>query len=168
MSIPRVITPSSLGDYLEVMSKAVFQAGIRWSTIDEKWDAFRSVFYDFDVHKVAAFATEDIERLSGDERILRSPRKIAATVDNAKTLIKLDQEHNGFANYLHAFSSYEKLAANLKKQFKFMGEMNAYYFLFRVGEPVPDFDEWVKTIPGDHPRMKEMVELERNKKQVVE
>lgn len=167
MSIPRVITPSSLGDYLDVMSKAVFQAGIRWSTIDEKWAAFRSVFYDFDVHKVAAFTTEDIERLSGDERILRSPRKIAATVENAKTLIKLDQEQKGFANYLRSFSSYEKLAANLKKQFKFMGEMNAYYFLFRVGEPVPDFGEWVKTIPGDHPRMKEMVELEFKMKQAA-
>lgn len=158
LAIPLVITPESLADYLDVMSKAVFQAGIRWSTIDEKWEAFRSVFHDFDVYKVSAFTTADIERLSGDERILRSPRKIAATVENAKALIKLDQEHNGFANYLHSFESYDKLSASLKKRFKFMGEMNAYYFLFRVGEPVPDFDEWVKTIPGDHPRMKEMVD----------
>jgi len=32
-----------------------------------------------------------------------------------------------------------------------------------VKEPVPPFEEWVKTIPGDHPRMTEMVELARKK-----
>jgi hypothetical protein len=35
--------------------------------------------------------------------------------------------------------------------------MNVWYFLYRVGEPVPDFDAWIQTIPGDHPRMREMV-----------
>jgi hypothetical protein len=36
-----------------------------------------------------------------------------------------------------------------------------WYFLFRVGEPVPRFETWVQTIPGDHPRMREMVERAR-------
>lgn len=164
MAIPEVIKPTAPGDYLEVMTKAVFQAGIRWSTIEEKWDAFRLLFENFDAEKVSKFTQSDIDRLSTDERILRSPKKISATVENAKTILKLDQEHGGFSNYLRSFKSYEQLAKDLKKRFKFMGEMNAYYFLFRVGEPVPDFDEWVSTIPGDHPRMKEMVELESNKK----
>ena len=42
--------------------------------------------------------------------------------------------------------------------------MNVYYFLFRVGEPVPPFKSWIKTIKGDHPRMKEMIELSLNGK----
>lgn len=164
MSIPEIINPERLGDYLEVMTKAVFQAGIRWSTIDEKWPAFRKAFHDFDVEKVATLNEKDIEKLAQNEDILRSPRKISATVANAQTLLKLDKQYKGFENYLHSFdSNYDELAKSIKKHFKFMGEMNAYYFLFRVGEPVPDFDEWVKTIPGDHPRMKEMVEHARAK-----
>lgn len=163
MAIPEVIVAQSLGDYLDVMSKAVFQAGIKWATIDEKWPAFRERFHNFDTDKVAAFTKQDIERLSSDESILRSPRKIAATVENAKTLLQLDKQHSGFANYLHSFQNYESLSANLRKQFRYMGEMNVYYFLFRVGEPVPDFDQWVKTIPGDHPRMKEMIEHAKKK-----
>jgi hypothetical protein len=43
-----------------------------------------------------------------------------------------------------------------------MGEMNVWYFLFRVRQPVPRFEHWVTTIPGDHPRMKEMVEKGRS------
>jgi hypothetical protein len=30
-----------------------------------------------------------------------------------------------------------------------------------VGEPVPPFDKWIKTIEGDHPRMKEMIETDK-------
>jgi len=43
-----------------------------------------------------------------------------------------------------------------------MGEMNAWYFLFRIGEAVPTFEAWVTTIPGEHPRMREMVALARS------
>jgi hypothetical protein len=42
--------------------------------------------------------------------------------------------------------------------------MSVYYFLFRVGEPVPEFEDWIKTIEGDHPRMREMVEFHNSKK----
>jgi len=35
--------------------------------------------------------------------------------------------------------------------------------LFRLKEPVPPFDDWIKTIEGDHPRMREMVELAKSK-----
>jgi 3-methyladenine DNA glycosylase Tag len=163
MAIPEVIQPESLADYLEVMTRAVFQAGLKWSLIEAKWPAFQRAFLDFDVEKVASFTDEDIERLSQDESILRSPRRIAGTVANARTMVELDRKHNGFANYLHSFDEFDKLSKSLKKNFKFMGEMNAYYFLFRTGEPVPPFDDWVKTIPGDHPRMKEMVEYAKQK-----
>ncbi len=50
---------------------------------------------------------------------------------------------------------------DFKKRFAFMGEMNVWYFLFRTGEAVPRFESWVETIPGEHPRMREMVERAR-------
>ena len=49
----------------------------------------------------------------------------------------------------------------MRKRFKFMGDLNVYYFLFRIGQPVPNFEEWLTTIDGDHPKMREMVDLAR-------
>jgi 3-methyladenine DNA glycosylase Tag len=161
VTIPERIKPESLADYLEVMSRAVFQAGLSWAAIERKWDGFLRAFHKFDASYVANLGPGDIDRLAVDESILRSRKKIEATKMNAQKLIELDKKFNGFQNYLHSFENYEKLARDIKKQFKFMGELNAYYFLFRVGEPVPNFEEWVETIPGDHPRMKEMIELAR-------
>ncbi len=84
---------------------------------------------------------------------------VAATVKNAQLLIELDRQYAGFAQYLRSKSNYEELRQDLRKRFKYMGDLNIYYFLFRVKESVPPFEEWVKTIPGDHPRMREMVQL---------
>lgn len=159
MAIPERITPDRLGDYLDVMTRAIFQSGLRWSLIEAKWPAFRKVFHDFDPERVAAFTQADIDRLSKDESILRSPKKIAGTVKNAQTLLELEREHGGFVNYLRSFENYDALAADIRRRFEFMGELSVYYFLFRVREPVPDFESWSETIPGDHPRMREMVEL---------
>lgn len=159
MSIPRRIKPKVLGDYLEIMTVAIFQAGLSWAVVENKWPAFRRAFNNFDCRKVAAFTSADIDRLASDESILRSRKKIAATVENARMMLDLEQEYGSFADYLHSFPSYEKLSADMRKRFKFFGELSVYYFLFRVGEPVPPFASWVETIAGEHPRMKEMVEL---------
>ena len=37
------IKPKSLGDYLEVMTKAVFQTGISWKVVENKWELYTKV-----------------------------------------------------------------------------------------------------------------------------
>jgi 3-methyladenine DNA glycosylase Tag len=165
VSIPDVIEPQKLDDYLEIMTRAVFQAGVSWALVDKKWAAFRKAFADFDVERVSRFDEDDMKRLCEDEGILRSKKKIQATVENAQIMRELDKEHGSFSAYLHSFASYEALSNDIRRRFRFVGELSVYYMLFRVGEPVPPFDAWVRTIPGDHPRMREMVEqAERAKK----
>jgi 3-methyladenine DNA glycosylase Tag len=161
-TIPEVIEPHRLADYLEVMARAVFQAGVRWKQIAQPWDAYRAAFDDFDVALVAAYGDADVERVLAADGILHSARKVQATVRNARTLLELEREHGGFQAYLRSFTGYEALAKDLKRRFAFMGEMNAWYFLFRIGEAVPTFEAWVTTIPGEHPRMREMVALARS------
>ena len=160
-SIPERLLKPALSDYLEVMTRAVFQAGVSWAMIASKWDAFRAAFCEFDVARVAAFHEGDVDRLMADENILRSAKKIRATMQNAQTLLELDKQYGGFANYLRSFADYKSFEKDFRKRFKFMGEMNVWYFRFRVGEEVPKFEEWLPTIAGDHPRMREMVELAR-------
>jgi 3-methyladenine DNA glycosylase Tag len=161
-AIPDQIEDPKLNDYLEVMSQAVFQAGLSWAGIAKHWHAYREAFDGFDPHKVAAYTEGDIDRLMRTDGVLHSARKIRATIQNAQILLETDRKHNGFAKYLRSFPDYGALSKDIRRSFKFMGEMNVWYFLFRVREPVPQFEHWVKTIPGDHPRMKEMVDKGRS------
>ncbi len=161
-TIPEVIVPAGDADYLEVMTRAVFQAGVSWKQIAAHWDAYRAAFACFDPAYVAAYDDLDIERVLATPGVLRMPRKVRATIVNAGELCEAAREHQGFANYLRSFDSYESLAKDLKRRFSLMGDMNVWYLLFRTGEPVPPFEAWVKTIRGEHPRMREMVELARH------
>ena len=57
------------------------QAGLSWSTILHRREAYRRAFAHFDPAAVAAFTTNDIERLMGDASIIRNRQKIASTVN---------------------------------------------------------------------------------------
>ena len=79
-----------------------FQAGLSWATILRKRDAFREVFFDFDVDAVATLGPDDVERLMGDARIVRNRAKIEATVTNARAVIAL-REEGGLEAFLWSF-----------------------------------------------------------------
>ncbi len=139
---PPQIKPKVLGDYLDVMSKAVFQSGISWDVVENKWPGTREAFQGFDAETVARMGERDIDRLVTDTRVIRNRRKLEAIVENANRLIELDAQHKGFRNYLHSFDGYAALVKDLRKQFKFLGESGCYIFLYVVGEPVPEYHEW--------------------------
>jgi 3-methyladenine DNA glycosylase Tag len=139
---PEQIKPKSLADYLEVMTKAVFQSGISWSVIESKWDGFQKAFERFDPKKVARYGPEDVDRLAQDTGIVRNRRKIEATIDNAVEMLALDEEHGGFRKYLRSHGGFEDTSADLKRRFRFLGDFGAYYFLYVIGEEVPPHDEW--------------------------
>ena len=160
-TIPDVIEPASLADYFEVMTRAVFQAGVRWKQIADSWGAYREAFSQFDPLLVARYDDLDVERILATPGVLRMPSKVRAAIRNAGALVAADREFDGFSQYLSSFESYPALAKDLKRRFALMGDMNVWYFLFRTGKPVPRFDSWVKSIRGQHPRMREMVERAR-------
>jgi len=160
-TIPEVIQPRGLADYFEVMTRAVFQAGVSWKQIADRWEAYAEAFDAFQPARVATFGEIDVERVLATPGILRVPRKVHATIKNAAVLVETEREFGSIAAYLRSFASYPELAKAFKKRFAFMGDMNVWYFLFRTGEPVPRFESWVTSIPGDHPRMREMVEHAR-------
>ncbi len=139
---PEQISPQSLGDYLEVMSKSVFQAGISWRVVESKWPGIRAAFHDFDAEAVASMGDVEINELAEDSRVIRNRRKLAATADNARRLIELDEEHGGFQKYLRSHDDFDATVAALRKDFKFLGDTGSYLFLYVVGEQVPPHDEW--------------------------
>jgi 3-methyladenine DNA glycosylase Tag len=152
----RIVKPS-LSDYLAVMSRAVFQAGLSWAAIDHQWNALLDTFEGFDPRTVARYGDKDVRRIMSHDGILHSERKIRATIANARALLELDRQHRGFRSYLRSHRSYDDLTGDLRRHFKFVGDVSAYYFLYRVGETVPPFGRWIKTVEGEHPRIREMV-----------
>ena len=133
--------PDSLNGYLEAMSFAIFTAGINWKVVDAKWDGIREAYSGFDVRTVAAMTPADVQRLSQDPRVIRNHRKIEAIVDNAARMLELDKNTGGFAGYLSSHPDFDATVADLKRNFKFLGDTSAYFFLAAVGEPVPQIEE---------------------------
>ncbi len=151
------IPAPTLCDYLAVMSRAVFQAGLSWAAIDRQWDSLCEAFDGFDPRAVARYRAADVRRILGHPGILHSERKVLATIHNAQVMLELDLQHRGFRRYLRSFEGYDDVVADVRKRFSHVGEISAYYFLFRVGEKVPPFARWITTVEGEHPRIREMV-----------
>jgi DNA-3-methyladenine glycosylase I len=142
MEAPKQIRPKRLGDYLEAMSRVVFQTGISWRVIDKKWPEVREAFEGFDALAVASFDGRRVSKLAQDPRVIRNRRKIEAIVENARTMIELEEQHGSFKKYLRSHGDFEATAKDLCKQFKFVGDMGAFHFLYVVGEPVPEYEAW--------------------------
>ena len=143
MQAPEQIVPKKLADYLDVLTRAVFQSGISWRVVEAKWPGTREALHGFDPERLADLTPDDVDRLAEDSRLIRNRRKIEATVANAQTMLDLDREYKGFKRYLGSFADYDATAADLVKRFKFLGGTGVYYFLHVVGEKVPPHEEWM-------------------------
>lgn len=160
--IPEVIENPSTADVLEVMTRAVMQTGVAWAPIAKSWPAYRDAFAGFNAERVAAYGDADIERVLAHPGVMRAGRKIVATIVNARALRSIVASHGSFHGYVATFRDYASLAKDMQRRFSFLGVMNVWYVLFRLGERVPRFESWITTIPGDHPRMREMVDRGRS------
>ncbi len=137
------INPQSAGDYLEVMSKAMFQSGISWRVVEANWPGIRQAFKDFDAEAVSMLTPDDVDDLVANPKVIRNRRKIEAVVTNANHMLELESEHGSFRDYLSSHDGFESTVADLRKRFKFLGDTGAYFFLHVVGEPVPSHEEWM-------------------------
>ena len=140
---PPKISPQNLSDYFEVLTKAVFKSGISWGVVEARWGGLTAAFDGFDPARVASFTPETVDELMRDARMVRSRRKIEATVDNAAAIVALDREHDGFRNYLRSHAGFDETVSDLTTRFRFLGDAGAYFFLHVVGEQVPSHDAWL-------------------------
>jgi DNA-3-methyladenine glycosylase I len=132
-----------------------FQAGLSWSTILHKREAFRAAFRGFEPAVVARFDDADRERLMGDAGIVRNRAKIDATIGNAAALLAVAGEFGSFDHYLGTMVPgpparlppetqageipattpvSDALSRDLRKRgFRFVGSTIVYAFMQSVG-----------------------------------
>ncbi len=142
MQAPEKIQPGGLADYLEVMSKAVFQTGISWRVVDAKWPGIREALRGFDPAALSSLTPPELDALTADPRVIRNRRKIEAIVDNARQMLELAERHGTFRDYLRSHGGFDQTVADLRKRFRFLGDLGSYYFLWVVNEQVPSYEDW--------------------------
>lgn len=130
------------------------QAGLSWSTILAKRDAYRNAFSGFDPRKVAKYGPEKIAQLLGNPGIVRNRMKIESAIRNAKAFLEVQKEFRSFDGYIWQFvggkpivnswRSGSRLPAQtpeslqmskdlLKRGFNFVGPTVCYAFMQAVG-----------------------------------
>jgi len=133
----------------EALTLGVFEAGLSWSVVFGKRDAFRKAFQDFHVAKVAAMTGQDVGRLVQDASIIRNRAKIQATVDNARAMLSASPSLAALAKSYQitrkraprsvaglptSTPQAEALAQQLKSQgYRFVGPTSVYAFMQNVG-----------------------------------
>lgn len=132
----------------EMLILESFQAGLSWECVLNKREAFRSAYDNFDIEKIIMYDDKKIEELIKNGGIIRNKLKIKASITNAKIFKEIENEYNGFANYLLSFSNnkiyYEvsktknelsdKISKDLQKRgIKFVGTTIIYAYLQAIG-----------------------------------
>ena len=79
------------------------QAGLSWSTILRKRDAYRRAFDRFDPKKVARYDARKIRALLSDAGIVRNRMKIESAIKNAKAFLEIQEEFGSFDAYQWRF-----------------------------------------------------------------
>ena len=142
-------------ELFERLALESFQAGLSWSTILRKRDAFRAAFRGFDPAVVARFDDDDRVRLMADAGIVRNRAKIDATIGNAAAVLATAAAFGSFAAYLDSIVPSpparqpaaadlanvpattpvsDALSADLRRRgFRFVGSTIVYAFMQSVG-----------------------------------
>jgi DNA-3-methyladenine glycosylase I len=133
----------------EALTLGVFEVGLSWSIVFGKRDAFEKALRGFDVTKVAAMNTRDVDWLVQDASIIRNRAKIQATVDNARAMLSASpslaelaksyeitrkRSPRSIAELPSSTPEAEAFAKQLKSQgYRFVGPTSVYAFMQNVG-----------------------------------
>ncbi|MBI3449728.1 MAG: DNA-3-methyladenine glycosylase I [Acidobacteria bacterium] len=130
------------------------QAGLSWTTIIRKREAYRRAFDRFDPKKVARYDARRARVLMADAGIVRNRLKIASAIGNAKAFLAVQEEFGSFDAYVWRFAPREAkadaprrpgdvpattpesdaLSVDLKARgFRFVGSTICYAFMQAVG-----------------------------------
>jgi DNA-3-methyladenine glycosylase I len=127
-----------------------FQAGLSWSIILRKRDAFRKAFKNFDPEEVARFGEVDVARLLDDAGIVRSRAKIEATITGARSYLAMQAAGEDFSAFVWGMAGgkplqsggkglaktplSEEISKALKSRgFKFVGSVIVYAWMQAAG-----------------------------------
>ena len=130
------------------------QAGLSWSTILNKRQAYLQAFDNFEPARVASYDDEKVQALLSNAGIVRNRLKIQAAIQNARAFLAVQDEYGSFDSYVWQFvngkpiqnswkilqeipattNESDAMSKELKKRgFTFVGSTICYAFMQAVG-----------------------------------
>lgn len=91
------------GKLFEFLILETFQAGLSWITVLKKRENFREAFDSFDYKKIAKYDEVKCSELLQNAGIIRNKLKIKATISNAVSFMKIQEEFGSFSKYIWSF-----------------------------------------------------------------
>lgn len=103
--LPTVLEPDQLAAYsdaqwLSLISRRVFRAGMKHSVVDARWPAFEEAFWGFDPRACQLIDDDRFEQLMQDERLIRHWGKMKTVPVNALMVSERSRKHGGFGRFI--------------------------------------------------------------------
>lgn len=120
---------------LAAFSRGIFQTGLSWKMIEDKWPAFEQAFHGFDIGRNALMSDADLDGHLANKAIVRHAQKILSVRDNAVFLADLARTHGSAVRYLSAWPETDQvgLFILMKKRGARLGGMTGPYALRQLG-----------------------------------
>ena len=139
--LPKVLTKAQLAKksddrFLAMMTRAINQAGFKWSVVVQKWPQIEEAYHGFDIKKLSRLTPHDWDDYRNDKRIIRNPQKIYAVFQNLEFVRETAREHGSFAKFLANWPEEDQigLQAHLKNHGSRLGGATAQWFMRYVGK----------------------------------
>ena len=87
----------------ELLTLEGAQAGLSWITILKRRDNYRKVFDGFEIDRIAAYTSNDIERRLTDVGIIRNRSKVQSTLGNARAALEVIAEWGSLDSFFWDF-----------------------------------------------------------------
>ncbi|WP_019156530.1 DNA-3-methyladenine glycosylase I [Robertmurraya massiliosenegalensis] len=148
----------------EMLTLEGAQAGLSWSIVLAKREGYKKAFHNFDIKYCSDLTDAELENIKEHENVIKHFAKLKSIRDNAKAIMKLQEEFGSFSNFLWQYVDFEPIIHNwdsesqipaeseLSKQiskdlkrrgFKFVGPVTMYSFMQAIGM----VDDHIKTCP---------------------
>jgi DNA-3-methyladenine glycosylase I len=79
------------------------QAGLSWSTVLNKREAYRRAFHGFDIARVARMSDAALNKLLQNPQIIRNRLKVYSARNNARVALKVSAEFGSLDAYFWSF-----------------------------------------------------------------
>jgi 3-methyladenine DNA glycosylase Tag len=140
-SLPKLKPPKSLAKipddrWLAQFSKGIFQTGLNWSVVENKWPGIVDALWAFDVGRCAMMSDEDLDALLKDTRVIRHAAKLISVRDNAIFLKDLAVEHGSAGKFFADWPAedFVGLLQVMKKRGSRLGGSTGAYALRHLGK----------------------------------
>ncbi|WP_117234670.1 DNA-3-methyladenine glycosylase I [Vibrio maerlii] len=121
--------------WLSAFSMKVFQSGISWKVVRNKWPNFEELFFDFRIEPLLMLSDEHWDIKSEDKRIIRHHAKVMSIKANAQMIYEASIKHGSFGQMVAEWPSEDitGLWLYLKKHGNRLGGNTGPYTLRQMG-----------------------------------